>query len=331
MFFRIKVLFGVLAALFASGSATAEINLSLAYFMGPKHYFNNAVFTPFARQVEELSGGEITVTQYPGGALNSSPRKQYAIMLDGVADIVFALPGYTSELFPKTNVIELPGICNHAIECTHALLNARHELETEYNAKVLALIGTGPQILVTRDTPVRTLEDMQGLKIRVASKPTAQFVEALGASAVAQPITVVHQNLANGVIDGVLTTPAAIRLFKLHEPGKYLTTYFPGSGLSFVILMNKQVYENFSEQQRAWIDTASSDELSLAGAYSYHKANLASVQQAKDAGVEVIDIPDSEKERFEIAVKETVDTLLNMTVGNKTAVEIVTLMKSGLD
>ncbi len=320
-----------LAALIASGSAAAEINLSLAYFMGPKHFFNPTVFQRFADQVEELSDGEITVTQFPGGALNSSPRKQYAIMLEGVADIVFTLPGYTSELFPKTNLLELPGICDHAIECTHALLNARHELEKEYDAKVLAFIGSGPQILLTRDKPVRTLEDMQGLKIRAASKVSAQFIEALGASAVAQPITVVHQNLANGVIDGVITTSAAIRLFKLHEPADYLTTYFPGSGLSFVILMNRQVYESFSDQQRAWIDAAASDELSLAGAHSYHKANLASVQQAREAGVQVIEISESEKLRFETAIEDTWETLLGMAAGDKTAVEIVSLMKTGLE
>ena len=262
---RIKILVGVLAFFFVRSSAASEINLSFAYFMGPHHHFNKSVFTPLAKQIEENSGGEMTITQFPGGALNSSPPKQYAIMLDGVADIVYAVPGYTSELFPKTNLLDLPGICNNAIECTRALLNAREELETEYNAKVLAFLASGPLILLTRDIPIRKLEDLQGLKIRVASKITARFVEALGASAVAQPITVVHQNLANGVIDGMITTAAAIRIFKLHEPANFVTTYFPSSGLSFVLLLNRQVYESLSDQQRMWIDTAATDELSLAG------------------------------------------------------------------
>ncbi len=331
MSFKLKLLIGALATLVASNFAVAEINLSFAYFMGPKHHLNDSVFKPFARHIEELSNGELTVTQFPGGALNSSPPKQYAIMLGGVADIVFTLPGYTSDLFPKTNLLGLPGVCDNAIECTYSLLNARKELEPEYNAKVLAFIGSGPQILITRDKAIRKIEDLQGMKIRVASRLAAQLIEATGASAVSQPITVVHQNLANGIIDGVLTSPAAIRLFKLYEPGNFVTTYFPGSGLSFVILMNKQVYENLSEQQRGWIDTASSDELSIIGAYSYHQADLAGIQDARDAGVEVIDIPESEKERFENAVSDTLETLLRMPAGNKIAAEIVSLMKTGLD
>ena len=56
-----------------------------------------------------------------GGALNSSPPRQYSILLDGVADIVFALSGYTGDLFPKTNVLSCPGVCETAASCTDAL------------------------------------------------------------------------------------------------------------------------------------------------------------------------------------------------------------------
>ena len=79
-------------AIAAAGAADAR-ELALAYFMGPKHPMNAAVFQPFAERLEELSGGELTVRMFPGGALNSAPPKQYSILLDGVADIAFALPG----------------------------------------------------------------------------------------------------------------------------------------------------------------------------------------------------------------------------------------------
>ena len=81
------------AALLAMGVTASAAELSLAYFMGPKHPMNKAVFTPFAEKLAEVSGGQLTVKQFPGGALNSVPPKQYSILLDGVADIVFTLPG----------------------------------------------------------------------------------------------------------------------------------------------------------------------------------------------------------------------------------------------
>jgi TRAP-type C4-dicarboxylate transport system substrate-binding protein len=78
---------------------------------------NTAVFTPFAEKPAELSRGALTVQQVPGGALNSVPPKQYSILLDRVADIVFKLPGSTGDVFPTSQVVGLPGVCDSASTC----------------------------------------------------------------------------------------------------------------------------------------------------------------------------------------------------------------------
>ncbi len=116
---------GLVAAGTLISSSVQSKELSLAYFMGPKHPMNKGVMTPFGEKLKELSGGKLTVKQFPGGALNSVPPKQYAILLDGVADIIFTLPGYTADVFPKTNVVGLPGVCDTALSCTEALQRAQ--------------------------------------------------------------------------------------------------------------------------------------------------------------------------------------------------------------
>ena len=298
----LKKILGVTVAI-AISSATSAFSgeFSLAYFMGPKHPMNAAVFTPFADKLAEVSDGEMTITQYPGGALNSVPPKQYAILLEGVADIVMALPGYTGDVFPMTNLIALPGVCGSATECTEAMIRAAPTIEAEFNAKLLAVWSNAPPILITRDKPVRTLEDLQGMKIRVGSKQSLPFVEALGASAVAQPVTVINQNLANGVIDGIAIDSSGIGSFKLHEPGKYITTHFPASGAAFVLLMNLEVYNGLSEQERAWVDEASGEWLSKSGGAGYEAATTRGMQIARDAGLEIIDLSDEERAKFDAA------------------------------
>ena len=164
-----------------AGMAEAR-DLSLAYFMGPKHPMNAGLMMPFGEELAEATNGALTVQQFPGGALNSVPPKQYSILLDGVADIVFTLPGYTADAFPKTNVVGLPGVCDSALDCTEALQRARSELEKEYAAKVLAIWANAPPVLITRNKPVTTLADLEGMKVRVTSKGDVPFVEALGAS-----------------------------------------------------------------------------------------------------------------------------------------------------
>ena len=301
-------------------------DFSLAYFMGPKHPMNQGLFEPFAEKLNEVSGGKLTITQFPGGALNSVPPKQYSILLDGVADIVFTLPGYTGEIFPKTNTISFPDICVTAEECTRALLHARDILEDEFDAKVLAIWANSSPVLLTKDKPVRSLEDIQGMKIRVTSSLNVPFVEALGASAVAQPVSVINQNLANGVIDAIAIDSAGIGSFKLHEPANYLTTWFPGSGSAFVLLMNQQVYDSLSDEEKSWIDAASDDSLSLGAGMAYDRSAERGLKLASDAGVEIIDISDEEKARFEALVAPVYESSLSNQVGDLTVKEVIATM-----
>ena len=138
-------------ALIAGSSAMAK-DLSLSYFMGPKHPMNGAVFTPFAEKLAEVSGGKMSVTQFAGGALNSAPPKQYSILLDGVADIAFHLPGYTAQLFPISTSVTTPNMCDTAVECTEAMWRAYDVIEQEFDAKILALWANSPQVLFSKDT-----------------------------------------------------------------------------------------------------------------------------------------------------------------------------------
>jgi len=315
------------AALLATTLTASAAELSLAYFMGPKHPMNKAVFTPFAEKLAEVSGGQLTVRQFPGGALNSVPPKQYSILLDGVADIVFTLPGYTGEVFPMTNVVNLPGLCDDSISCTAALQNARELIETEYDAKVLALWANSPPILLTKDRPVRTLEDLQGLKLRVTSSGQVPFVQALGASPVGQPVSVINQNLANGVIDAISIDPSGIGSFKLHEVANYLTTWFPGSGSAFVLLLNKDVYDAMSDEEKGWIDAASDASLAESGATGFRASTERGLNIAREAGLEFIDISDEERARWQAVIDETMQEVLAQPAGSMTIGDVLEKMK----
>ena len=322
---RILALGLVLACGCRPASDTTE--LSLAHFLPANHPLNEAVFTPFSQELEKLSGGKLTVRQFPAGALNSSAPAQYSILLSGVADIALAIPAYTADLFPRTDLIAYPGICKTTKDCTEAMLRARSILEPEYRARVLALWSNAAPVLLTRNAPVRTLEDMRGLKIRVSTRSAIPFIEALGASAVMQPGTVVHQSLATGVIDGVAISPSGIVTFQLHEPAAYLTTWLPASGLPFVLLMNQEVYDGLSPEARAWVDEAADVSLSMAGAVAYERAGAEGVQLAREAGVEIIDLPEREERRFEQAIASVREAGLARQVGELTVREVIRLFE----
>ena len=315
-------------ALAAGLAAPAQANeLSLSYFMGPKHPMNRAVFTPFAKKLAEVSGGKLTVKQYPGGALNSAPPKQYSILLKGVADIAFALPGYTGNLFPVTNTVTIPGVCTDALDCTKAMWRAMPLIEKEFKAKLLAVWANSVPVLLTKKKAVRTLADLKGMKVRVTSKQDVPFMEALGASAVSQPVTVINRNLANGTIDAIAIDPSAIRSFKLWEPAKYATVGFPGSGSAFVLMMNQGVYDKMSAQEKAWVNEASGQWLSLSGGGTYKKVGAGGLAFAKKNGVEVITLSDAEKAKARKAIEGAMANFRKTKLrGGKTGGEVYDLM-----
>lgn len=298
-------------------------SLVLAHFMSPLSSVRADVVVPFAERLAELSEGRLTVTEYMGGALGSSPRGYYSMLLDGVADVVATLPGYTSAVFPMTVLSVYPGVCDSAIDCTEALLRARPVLESEYRAKVLAIWSATPPVLITRDRPVRRLEDLQGLKLRVSSRLEMPFVEALGASPVMQPISEVQQNLHNGVIDGVVITAGGILPYQLQEAAAYVTTWLPLSAAPFVLLMNQGTYASLSATERSWVDQAADTSLSLSGARGYEVTGARGLSVAREAGVEFIDLPDREKARFEDAVAGTYQAQLSRKLGDLTVAEVI--------
>ena len=314
-----------LAAGFATSVAAAE--LSLSYFMGPKHPMNRAVFTPFAKKLSAVSSGKLTVKQFAGGALNSAPPRQYSILLKGVADIAFALPGYTANLFPVTNTVTVPGVCTDALDCTNAIWRAMPLIQKEFKAKLLAVWANDIPVLLTKKKAVRTLADLKGMKVRVTSRIDVPFFEALGASAVSQPVTVINRNLANGTIDAIAIGPSAIRSFKLYEPAKYATVGLPGSGSAFVLMMNQGVFDRMSAEEKAWVDEASGRWLSQSGGAMYKKIASGGLGVAKKNGVEIIMLSEGERAKARQAIAGAMAKFRQTRLrGGKTGGEVYDLM-----
>ena len=318
----------LVASLFITSPLAAD-ELSLAYFMGPKHPMNAGYFTPMGEMLEEVSNGELTVRQFPGGALNQSPPKQYSLLLDGVADLAFMLPSFNNKLFPKTAVISLPGICEDAVECTIAITKARAEMESEYNAKIIGLWANSPPVLITRDKPVRTVEDLKGMTIRVVDPISTPFLEALGAAPVALPVSEVNQALANGVVDGVMIDPAGIGSFKLNEAGNFITTDIPGGASSFAVAMSADTFARLSDSEKAAVEQVASSDLSANAGAVYARISEKGMALARESGLEIIDIGDAERAKMQDVVDRVLPDLLARPAGDKTVGEIMSLMTDG--
>jgi len=157
--------------------------------MSPKHLIDRFIMRPWSKAIAEQSGGALTVRIYPGGALGKGPVAQFKRAVDGIADITFGLQGFTSNLFPRTGLIELPSMTKNAAAAADKLWDAFPALAPEYKrVKVLALWTNESQVLMTRDKPIRSVADMKGLKFRVPSKTQSKAIKALSGVPVFMPI-----------------------------------------------------------------------------------------------------------------------------------------------
>ncbi|KMW59622.1 TRAP transporter solute receptor, unknown substrate 3 [Candidatus Rhodobacter oscarellae] len=297
----LKTILGGAAALALSTAAYAD-ELKLAHFSSTKYHLHNEMFLPLAEQIAEATGGATTIRVYPGGELGKGPVKQYDRVLDGVADIVYALPGYTASQFKKTLLVEFPGIVPGNEDITKKMWENIDIISDEFRrTKLLGVWTAEPGKLLMADKKVEKLSDLAGLKIRVPSKNTGLVVEAWGATAVSMPITQVYTSMETGVVDGVLVDTSVLKSFKLGEVTKYVTTGMDGSNSVFMLVMNRDSWDSLDADTQAKLEAIAGAEMSQGGHVTMSTAGVKALEAWAADGGEVVELSAEAKAEFDAA------------------------------
>ena len=296
------------AAIFAAPAAARD--LKLADFQPPSHFVLDAAYKPFAKAVSEATGGAVTVSIFMGGELGPGPAEQYNRAVDGVADIVFGLPGYTASSFPKTLLAELPGVISPETGTERMLANL-DKLSDEYRRVVLlGLWNNAPGLLFTAQKPVRALEDLRGLKIRVPSRNAGLVVEAWGGVPASMPVTEIYNAMQTGVIDGAMIDTTALSAFRLAEVTKYITTGMDTAISEFFLVMNRDNFNDLTEEQQKAVRDAGRDAAISANAAWLGIADKSLKDFAATAGKELIELATEEAEKFNAASAPVVERVI---------------------
>jgi TRAP-type C4-dicarboxylate transport system substrate-binding protein len=223
----------------------AAVELKMHSFVPPTHVIWTDVLTPWAADVAKRSNNQLTIKLYPAMQLGGKPPELYRQAVQGIADIVFTLPGYTSADFPMMALTELPGTATSADDGTKKLwANFDKFLARDFkDTKVLMLWNSDSASLMSKSKPIKTLEDMKGMKIRTPSAAQTAQLEALGATPIDMPAPAIYNNLDRGVIDASMIPMSAGLDFKLIEVARYFTIDAPLGRSPFLVTMNKAKYE----------------------------------------------------------------------------------------
>ncbi|TFL18343.1 TRAP transporter substrate-binding protein [Jannaschia formosa] len=294
-------------------AAAQEVTLKMHQFLPAQANVPKLVLDVWADNVEASSGGRIEVERYPAMQLGGTPPQLIDQAIDGVADVVWTVVGYTPGRFPSTEVFELPFLVTDARAGSAAYWQMFEEhMQDEFSeVKILGTWIHGPG-MIHSDVPVETPEDMQGLKIRGATRQVNALLQTLGAEPVGMPVPAIPEALSKGVIDGTTIPWEVTPSLKLTELVQNHTE-FEGAHLynvTFVLAMNKDRYESLPDDLKAAIDENSGLEFSVFAGGTQSDADGPSREAALDAGNNIITVTEEEAQAWREAAQPVYDTWL---------------------
>lgn len=205
------------------GAAAQTINLKLHHFLGPKAPAHTQMLVPWSERVEKASGGKVKIEVFPSMALGGKPPQLINQARDGVVDIVWTVNGYTANLFPRSEVFELPFVHTNSAVATNLAMRAMYDkyLKVEYTGvHPLFLHVHAGQAIHMAEKEVRKPDDLKGLKMRIPTRTGAWIIEALGAAPVGMPVPDLPQALSKKVVDGAFIPWEIVPPFKLQDVTK---------------------------------------------------------------------------------------------------------------
>lgn len=296
------------------GKKAAPVDLKLAHFFPATHPAETQLIKPWAKAIEEATGGRVKVTIYPGETLLKADGI-YDGVVGGIADMGLSCFAYTRGRFPVLEAFELPGVTyNNSKVASKVAWEGIQQLNPKevQDTKLLMVFATGPGDLFTR-VPVQGLKDLQGLEIR-ATGLSAKTLKVLGANPVAMPQSEAYEALSKGVVKGNLSPVEVLQGWKHAEVTQYLTrTPFLYNTLFFVT-MNLEKWNSLPPDVRKAIEDVNKKYYEEVAMGLWDKQNESALKWAvEQKGMKVINLPPGEDAKWIQLVKPIQEEFVTKT------------------
>jgi TRAP-type C4-dicarboxylate transport system substrate-binding protein len=298
----------------AAGAQAPEATLKLHHFLPAVSTGHAKFLKPWADKVMAESGGRIKIDIFPSMQLGGTPPQLYDQARDGVADIVWTLPGYTPGRFVAVESIELPFVAHKRAVVnskTVAELGATHFANDFREVKPIC-VWAHDHGLIHANRQVKSMDDLKGLKLRFPTRLAGEALRALGANAIGMPIPQVPEALAQKVIDGCVVPWEVVPAIKVQELVKFHSE-IPGSPTLytsvFILAMNKAKYDGLSPEAKKVIDANSGMATAeMAGkVWDAEAINVANMVKAR-SGNTITLLDEAEAAKWRTTTKPVVET-----------------------
>ena len=282
----------------------------------------------FADLVAKKSGGKLAVKSYPGGALGPDAQVVSAMQGGNVEMNVMnasLLAGQIKEMavfdypFLFANVKEADAVADGPVG--RKLLDKLQER----GLVGLAYWDLGFRQVHTAKKPVRSADDIKGLKMRVI--PTAQYVDfmnAIGANATPLPYTETYGALEQGAIDGMTNPLLNIVSEKFYEVTKHVTLtnhmYTPQA-----VIVSKKFWDKLSATEQKILQEAASETALYQRKVAREEATKA-LAELKKHGMQVHELTSQDIAKLRERAKPATDKLTQQ-VGESLVKEVFAVVE----
>ena len=300
-----QILAGVALVLMLANSAMAGKVIKL-HHLNKNGAFDNpsgAAVVVFKNLVEAGTNGEITVEIFPNGQLGKDAEVVQQVKA-GIIQLGVHSVGAVASVYPMISVLDIPFAFPN-IAATYEVLDGPfgkqmgEDIFAKTGLKALGFSDSGGFFQFTNSRqPIKTIDDMKGLKIRTMGLDTHKLIiSSLGGQPAAIAWSEVYTALQTGVADGQMNPVPIVEFAKLYEVQKYLTI----SNHLFaphVWLMNADFYNSLTPAEVKVVEAA-------AKAAIVTSRGIANSIEASERGLpflkeklEVYALPEAEKIRF---------------------------------
>jgi len=286
-----------LAATVALGGASIDAlaqkrAFSFAYDQPPTTAYGIAA-NIFDAKLKELSGGNLSINQFPGAQLGQEPQMLQK-MRAGDIDFVITSTANASTLAPQAGVFSLHFIFRDQNHLAKVLADAtvtqafRDMIKDQVQgAQVLGLLTMGLRNMYSKKE-VKSIDDIKGQKIRVqATKTEDTHFPAYGAQTVHMPFGEVYTSLQTGVVN-IAENGVNVYLANKHYEVAPVLSMTEHEANNNCIWVSDKTWNSLTPQQQQWVQAAAAEVGKTEPALAL-KLEKDSADKLRSIGVKVVD------------------------------------------
>lgn len=296
----ISILKSTAVALATMSAAAAAESYNANHFFAERHSMVRGPYVEFAKKVAEETDGAIEFNVFSAGSL-LPPASSLQGVRDGVAQVTYHAGTYTPSELPIANLIGDMAFYNTdplvmAFASTEfGLTNPEQQAEWKTNGVVYGGGYSTSEYFMQCNTPIRTLEDIKGKRLRMAGGAWSRFAEHVGAVPVSIPSSEMYTGLDAGSLDCAVAAADALDSFSLKDVVTDMNTlpignYYAGFEWGY----NVPFWQSITPENRRVLFNQMAYYLGE-HRIEFDKDVEKAVQSAKDGGMTVVDPDDTLK------------------------------------